>query len=677
MLRLEDSLDALKGIGQKRLAYFEKLKIFTIEDLLFYAPRDYLDYSQITSIDNLKPGKVTIKASLSQTPKSWRKGRRQMVSAIFEDDSGSVKAIWFNQPYRTKQLELGRVYMISGEYDFKAGSYGLTQPSVERVESERLSTGVVVARYPQTKGLTSRMILSAQKEALEKLSPNIDIYPPQFIKDNHLQKLAKSLHDLHFPKSEKEATSARCRLSFDEVFSLQLAAANSRQKLADEVAPTISFNEPLAKKFVSDLPFRLTDAQRLAAWEILKDISRAQPMNRMLEGKVGSGKTVVAALATLMTASSGHMGIMLAPTTILAEQHFKTLKKLVSGYGLKIALLTRHTPQKEQTKVADAIKKGKVDCLVGTHSLLSEQLEYKNIGLVIIDEQHRFGVKQRTRLRDKSSKELPHVLTMTATPIPRSLALTLYGELDISIIKQLPGGRQPINTEILAWTARSHAYTSLVNSLRTGGQAYIIAPRIEDTDSDMASVRALEKELTRSYLKDVNYAVLHGRLKPELKEKIMQDFFIGKIKVVISTSVIEVGVDNPNAVVMIVESAERFGLAQLHQLRGRVGRGNKAASCFLIASKDNEPSRRLHAMAQTNDGFKLSELDLKIRGAGALYGTRQHGPLDINIADITDKQLLAQVASAVDNFIEKGYDASNYPILYKRLLRASKVTFLN
>jgi len=672
---LESSITVLAGIGPTKARQFEKLAIKKIEDLIFYAPREYVDYSEVTKTSQLKAGKVTIQGHIHSSPKGWYRGRRHMTEVIFEDDFGQVKVVWFNQPYRKRQLQTGREYVVSGELKFYGKGYSIVQPSVERVESERLSAGVVVARYPETKGLNSRSIRKAQKEALKRLE-KLKLYPDKFEEETGLIGLNQALTWLHFPKNDNESKTATTRLSFDELFALQLANRLTKDSLKKKKAYKVAFDKVIAKDFVDSLGFKLTDGQRQAAWEILNDIKLTSPMNRLLEGDVGSGKTVVAAMGMLMTAKAGLQSVLLAPTTILASQHFETLTNTLKQHGVAISLLTRHSKTAEIKQVKKMLELKKPFVLVGTHALLSEKINFENLGLVIIDEQHRFGVEDREKLQNQAG-QVPHILTMTATPIPRSLALTIYGELDISLLKELPKGRKKITTNVLSQAAKLVAYDSIKTEIKKGNQAYVVAPRIEDTGDDMANIVNLEKSLPNLVGKTVKYDIVHGTMKAEDKENVMEKFYKGSNDVLLGTTVIEVGVDNPNATVMVIEGAERFGLAQLHQLRGRIGRSDKASTCFLVTSQGFEPTRRLNAMKQTTDGFKLAQLDLKIRGPGALYGTRQHGPLDLNIADIEDVEMLKRTAKAVDRFIELGYDVSQCKLLNRRIQSMRKATFLN
>ncbi|MBI4033429.1 ATP-dependent DNA helicase RecG, partial [Candidatus Saccharibacteria bacterium] len=588
--------------------------------------------------------------------------------------------VWFNQTYRAGGIKGNQPYYIAGEYALRRNRFSITNPSVELVSDFPVNTARIIPIYRETKGLKSFTIRKLIRQALTDIGEPAEHLPKWLIDEHKMMPFGTAVMEMHFPGSSKELEKAKRRLGFEEVFELTLAALLNKYELYRNKALAISFNERLARDFVAKLPFKLTDAQRKAVWQIYQDMAKSQPMNRLLEGDVGSGKTVVAAMAALMALKQGFQATMMAPTEILARQHADNLYQLLASvnYQSHVGLLIGGLKPKQKTEARKRIANGEIGFMVGTHALIAEQVDMHNLGLVIVDEQHRFGVEQRKELQKKTSGKMPHVLHMTATPIPRSLSLTLYGELDISILDEMPPGRQPIITKIWSPNSRKQLYETVDRELARGRQMFIVCPLI--ADSETSAGLSVEEVFTRTSKKDFKnrrVGLLHGRLKSAEKDTVMQKFLNHEYDVLVSTTVIEVGVDIPNATIMIVEGAERFGLAQIHQLRGRVGRSEHQSYCYLIPSDSQAPGQRLQALETMNDGFKLAELDLNMRGPGAIYGTMQHGALDLRVANLTDVKLIAAARKAAQKFIEKGEPIKKYPHLAGRVATLRAVTSLN
>jgi ATP-dependent DNA helicase RecG len=586
--------------------------------------------------------------------------------------------IWFNQPYRAAALKSGRSYFISGNYELSRQRFAIMNPAVEMVSDLPVNTARILAVYRETKGLTSREIRRAVKEALELVPDMPENLPPEVVRQRKLMSHARAITELHMPYSKRRLELARRRLGFEEVFRLSLASLLNKQENSSEHALAIPFDEQLAKDFVGHLKFQLTDSQRKAIWQIYLDLQKDQPMNRLVEGDVGSGKTVVAAMAALMPLAQKWQVALMAPTELLARQHGETIHALLKPLGKadSAVLLVGSMTAAQKARARQAIAKGKAGFVIGTHAIIQEQVDMHKLALVIIDEQHRFGVEQRKALMAKAG-HMPHVLSLTATPIPRSLALTLYGELDISKLPEKPAGRLPIKTEIIAPNARARLYKKIDAELEAGRQMFVICPMISESEALKArSAEQVYEQLSRHDFKHRRVGLLHGRLKPQEKQAIMQAFVSGELDILVSTTVIEVGVDVPNASIMLVESAERFGLAQLHQLRGRVGRSQDQGYCYLLTD-ENTPTRRLRALESSQDGFRLAELDLELRGPGAIYGLSQHGALDLRIAQLDDTELITAARKSAQAFVDNKMDLLQYKQLAEEVTRLRAVTNLN
>lgn len=674
---LQASITSIKGVGPETTKKFEKLGVFTVYDLLTFWPRRYDDYSEVLPILKIEPGAVTVKGTVeSIKTKRVRRGMH-ITEAVIRDESSAVRVVWFNQPYREKYFKPGAEYYFSGLYDYSFNRYVLQSPSVEEVKDFNKNTARIVPIYAQTKGLDSKEIRRALAEVTALFKQLPETLPEEIIESNDLINYSEAAQQLHWPESQKALETAKLRIGLEEVFSYILAGQMNKKQIESEIALKIEFDETLAKSYTKLLPFELTPDQKKAAWEMLQDINSETPMNRLLEGDVGSGKTVVAAFGAYMAAKQGIQSAVMAPTELLARQHAQTLADLLEPAGITIALLTSAVKGKAKEEVKKQLENGSIDLAIGTHALLQESVSFHRLGLIVIDEQHRFGVKQRQKLVDKAHK-IPHILSMTATPIPRSLALTVYGELDISIIASKPNNRLPIETVIWSPNSRAQLYQIIDDEIKLGRQVFVVCPLIEDSENSEA--KSVKKEVER--LKSVEFkhrrmGTLHGKMKDEEKAEVMSRFASGEIDVLVSTTVIEVGIDIPNATVMLIEGAEQFGLAQLHQLRGRVGRGEHQGYCYLIPGSSQKPSKRLRAMETTTDGFKLAEMDLEIRGPGAIYGARQHGQLDLKIANITDMNLIKKAKASAIMFISSGKKLSDYPQLEKQVQKSLSLTYLN
>lgn len=641
-LGLDSPVTAISGIGPRQAKRLERLGIETIRDMLYFFPRRHDDYTKLKPIGQLEYGEqVTIIGTIRSTRVKRTRGGGVIVNTIVADGSGSIQATWFNQPYLADLLKRGRQIVLSGKVDEYLGRPVMPSPTWEPLETELVHTGRLVPVYPLTQGIHARWLRRLMKRTVEYWSKRLPDYLPAQLRERlGLVSLEQAVLQMHFPDDAQSLAEARRRLSFDEFFLLQLGVLQQRQEWRGQPGIPIPANDSHLKQFLAALPYELTGAQRRALDEILTDMAGERPMSRLLQGDVGSGKTVVAAAAMFLVAAAGYQAAMMAPTEILAEQHFKSLEQMLSNHGVRVALLTGSTPQSERQAILDGLASGRVQVLVGTHAIIQRGVQFKELALAVVDEQHRFGVRQRGALRGKGYN--PHMLVMSATPIPRTLALTVYGDLDLSIIDEMPPGRQPIQTRWFAPAERERAYVFLRSQVRQGRQAYIICPLVEGSDKIEARSAVEEyKRLRESVFPDLRLGLLHGRLKSAEKEKVMRRFADHEIDILVSTSVVEVGIDVPNATVMLIEGANRFGLSQLHQFRGRVGRGEHPSYCILIADAVSDlAEERLRAIEETHDGFKLAEKDLEMRGPGDFFGTRQSGLPRLKLASLGDTPLL-------------------------------------
>lgn len=677
-MKLSDPITSLKGVGEAAGKKFAVLGISTLEDLALNVPRRYEDYSVVTPINRLRPGAVSVLAHIKSASGRYVRRGMHVTEAIASDDTGSVRLVWFNQPYREAALKRDADYYISGEYEFKNGRLSIMNPSLELVSDMPVNVARIVPVYRETKGFTSRQIRASMAQIRNLLAGLPETLPPDTVKDQKLLSRSQALTKLHFPESADDIKQARARFGFEEIFGLSLAGLLNKKENAGEASVHIPFKQDLAKSFVSHLPFTLTPEQKKVIWQIYQDMELGTPMNRLIEGDVGSGKTVVATMAAIMAIEQGFQVALMAPTEILARQHADTVYTLLEPLGLSqhVGLLIGSLSPKQKKRAQEDIAAGRVRFIIGTHALIQDKVDMHNLGLVIVDEQHRFGVEQRKTLQKKAGK-MPHILHLTATPIPRSLALTLYGELDVSIIKAKPAGRQPIETEICSPNSRATLYAKIEKELATGRQMFVVCPLI--SDSDLLPARSAEEafaDMSKNF-KNRRVVLLHGKMKGQEKADIMQDFLEHKTDILVSTTVIEVGVDVPNASIMLIESAERFGLAQIHQLRGRVGRGGHRGYCYLMLSDSRPASRRLRALESSNNGFELAELDLQLRGPGALYGLAQHGALDLRVANLTDVPLISRAREAAESFMKSGQNLVKYKELAARIQTLRTITNVN
>ena len=680
-MKLATPLEQIKGVGPKTAQVLVAAGLTTVSDALNFLPRAYDDYSTAVNIADLQPGKVTVKARCeSVSTRIVRRGLR-ITTAVLADKSGKVKAVWFNQPYRETQLKSDAEFIFSGQFGMQYNRYQINNPSVELAKeiaktAAENNSGIQPV-YKSIKNLRPKTVQDLMKNIRPIMDFLPETLPENIIQRQKLVSRSEAVKFLHAPKTHEEISRGRERLAFEELFEMILAAQLNKQEQTKLAGWKIPFNKSVVKGFVDQLPFSLTNAQRRAAWQILQDLESDHPMNRLLQGDVGSGKTVVAGLVAAEVAKAGFQTAIMAPTEILAQQHAKTLDKLLSPFGVSVALLTGHVKGAARHQLLDNLASGNIDVVVGTHALIQEKVAYHKLGFAVIDEQHRFGVKQRQALLEKSDF-MPHLLSMTATPIPRSLALTLYGELDISILDELPSGRQPIQTKIWSPASAPKLYESIENELAKGRQAYVICPLIDDNpDNDKKSVEAEYNKLSKTIFSHRRVGLLHGKLPAEEKAEVMQKFADGELDMLVSTTVVEVGVNVPNATVMLIENADNFGLSQLHQLRGRVGRGKHQSFCHLMMSGHDKPSQRLREIEKSQDGFYLAEVDLKLRGPGEIYGKMQHGDLNLKIASLADTALIARAQVEAERFVKEGQDLLQYNHLAHAVSRYQRLTVLN
>ena len=660
-------IEEVKGIGPKTAEILHKAGIFTLRDLVYHLPRDYEDFQQAQDIASLKPGKVTVKAKVESITTRRMRRNLALTEATLRDKTGAIKVIWFNQPYRAKQFDQDKEYYFSGTMALSYGHYQISNPSATLASDyDKALTAKIQPVYPARGSVKSQDF----KKFMKTIENNIALIPDMI---PNFAGRAEALFDVHFPETLEQARSGREYLATEELFSLLLAARLNREENQKLHTEPIKGDMEAFKAFISTLPFKLTNAQRRATWEIIQDMAEDIPMNRLLQGDVGSGKTMVAALSAFMAANAGFQTALMAPTEVLATQHAESLAKLF-GDKLSVALLTGSTKHKDELK--KHIKNGDVDLVIGTHALITDDTEFSKLGLAIIDEQHRFGVMQRQKLLSKAHT-MPHLLSMTATPIPRSLQLTIFGDLAVSILDELPAGRQPITTKIVSPNSTKQMWGAIEKELEAKHQAYYICKKIDDKGaSELSSVKKEVQKIAHRF-ENYNVAYLHGKMKPAEKDEIMTLFANGEIDILVSTTVVEVGVNVPNATVMVIADADQYGLSQLHQLRGRVGRGSDASYCYLINSNSDAPTRRLREIERSQDGFYLAEVDLKLRGPGELYGSLQHGALDLRIATITDTKLVHKADMLVKDFRKKNYDMVEYKELSDSVRKYQRLTTLN
>ncbi len=665
---LETPIKAIPGVGTRHAHTLGRLGLATLRDLLYYFPRRYDDYTQLKPINRLWYGEVVtvIGTVQSVATRQTRDGRMQVVEAVIHDGTGALRATWFNQPWIAKRLHSGAQISISGKVDQYLGRLVINNPEWEPLEQNLLSTNRIVPVYPLTAQITQRWMRRLMNEVVTQWAPRVlDPLPEAVRRSAGLVDLATALLQIHFPDSTERLRAARHRLAFDEIFLLQLGMLRQKRAWKERLARAFSVSDEWLAAQIERLPFPLTNAQLRAIQDVRNDLASGKPMNRLLQGDVGSGKTVIAAMAVAIVASQGAQAALMAPTSILAEQHEKNLRALLCREAddnaplrsEQIRLMIGATPESVKREIRAGLASGEIKLVIGTHALIEEPVGFADLELTIVDEQHRFGVEQRAALRSKGTN--PHLLVMTATPIPRSLALTIYGDLDLTVMDEMPPGRQPVNTYVLTPLERERAYRLIRSQVEAGRQAFIIYPLVEESEkSDGKSAVEEHARLQNEVFPNLKLGLLHGRMRPEEKDEVMAAFRAGSIHILVSTSVVEVGVDIPNATVMLIEGANRFGLAQLHQFRGRVGRGGERSYCLLIPdTSDAVENERLQVMAQTNDGFILAEKDLEQRGPGEFLGTRQSGySSQIQFANLMDVRLIEKARRHAQSLFEEDPD---------------------
>ncbi len=670
---LNDPITKIKGIGEKRAKLFGVMDIFTIEDLLCHFPRDYDDRSDVRKITDLVENEEnTFFAFVSSTPETVYFKNLSITKAKLSDETGSVTAVWYNQPFMKNAIRLNEEYIFTGLYKKSKSRKEISSPEFEKASSEELlGGGRIVPIYPITAGLSQKIMRVAIKTALSELKAQlIDFIPADIRKKYKLCDRNFAVYNIHFPENNENFFMARERLVFEELFLLQTALLTLKGKNLGEKTNKIFKTENILNEASKALGFDFTNAQKRVVSDIANDVESGKTMNRLIQGDVGSGKTAVAMCAALMALKSGFQAVLMAPTEVLATQHYESFKKFFDNFGFEVCILKGSLKKSEKNAVKERILNGQSSMIIGTHALIQEDVEFKNLGLIITDEQHRFGVKQRNSLSLKGYGA--HVMVMTATPIPRTLALILYGDLDISVIDELPPGRKSIETIAVNSSYHKRIYGFIKKEVSNGRQAYIVCPMVEESESiDAKAVETMCDELKDTEFKGINVSILHGKMKAAEKENIMNAFSKGDIKILISTTVIEVGINVPNATIMLIENAERFGLSQLHQLRGRVGRGSDKSYCILVTDSKNEVTQeRMRVMKKTNDGFEISETDLKLRGPGEFFGTKQHGLPQLKIANLYRDALTlskAQESAADITSNRLWYKEEKYSVLKKKI----------
>ena len=652
----DQSIETLKGIGEKTAKLFEKVGIRTIDDLLHYYPRGYDTYGEPKAIGELSEDETgTVEGFLKSGATGVHVNGLSIVQATISDMTGKLRLVWYHMPYLKNTLRPDSHFIFRGRVIRKKNGLTMEQPQMFKPEAYEELLSSMRPVYAQTKGLGNKMITSAVEQALAFRTLERDYLPAGLRIANELAEYNFAIEHIHFPSNEEELKFARKRLVYDEFFFFLLAVRHLKEKRQNVQSPFHMEKQDECRKLLADLPYRLTNAQLRTLEEVLRDLKSGSVMNRLIQGDVGSGKTIIAVLALLAACENGYQGALMVPTEVLARQHFESVTELFEKHGVdkKVILLTGSMTAKEKRIAYEKVASHEADIIIGTHALIQEKIVYDNLALVITDEQHRFGVAQREMFGNKG--QMPQVLVMSATPIPRTLAIILYGDLDISVIDELPANRLPIKNCVVDKSYRPRAYRFIENEVKNGRQAYVICPMVEESEMIDAENVLDYTKILRQNLPGIRVEYLHGKMKGKEKNKIMEEFAAGEIQVLVSTTVIEVGVNVPNATVMMIENAERFGLAQLHQLRGRVGRGDKQSYCIMVnASGNKEKNRRLDVLNKSNDGFYIASEDLKLRGPGDIFGIRQSGDLEFQLADIyTDAVTLKKVSEDVNRLLEQ------------------------
>lgn len=651
-----DSIMVVKGIGEKTAKLFSKKRIQTIDDLLKFYPKSYQEFKDPLPIEDvLLEEKVAVFGQICQKPIARNPSKINITVTKIRDHTGSIEVCWYHMPYLKNFFHLGDTYVFVGEVSKKYGKLVMEQPQYYKVEEYEKQKQTLVPVYSSTQGLSNKLIQKSVKQALESVAKTKEYLPEYLVDKYQLTDIFQATYMMHFPKNKEEVLMARKRLAFDEFFAFLasmewLKEQDIKRKNENPISDKVSLTPLLTK-----LPYELTNAQKNVLSDIRKDLQSEYVMNRLVQGDVGSGKTIIAICALFYMLESGYQGALMAPTEVLAKQHYMEMIELFKDLPYQVELLTGSTPAAQKKRCYENLKEGITSLVIGTHALLEDKVTFKNLGMVITDEQHRFGVKQREKLSLKGNA--PHTLIMSATPIPRTLAIILYGDLDISIVNELPKNRLPIKNCVVGTSYRNTAYDFIKKQILEGRQAYIICPMVEEGEnSELENVTSYQNKLEEYYQNEMKVGKLHGKMKPQEKELVMKDFAEGKIQILVSTTVIEVGINVPNATVMMIENAERFGLAQLHQLRGRVGRGSHQSYCIMMYKKDSkETKERLEVLNHSNDGFYIANEDLRLRGPGDFFGIRQSGEFDFKVGDIyNDQEMLRSAKESVNELKEKG-----------------------
>jgi ATP-dependent DNA helicase RecG len=644
----ESDISTIRGVGEKSAALFHKVGVFSLYDLIRYYPSSYIRYPAVTSVADLKPDiKAALKLEVLSEPGIFRFRGKSMLSFFAGDGTGKVKIVFFNAPYLKKSIKAGMKRVFYGPVRVQGSGYEISQPKMyDEKEYDELTQGLKPV-YPLTKGLTVNAVTKAVEKAFDALPDIEDPVPEEDRMRLELKGLRDSLYQMHFPEDEKRFIDARRRIVFDEFFSFISSVRRMKEEGSESVNDFPMVEVAEARRLIESLPYRLTGSQMSAYEDIIKDLDGTHAMNRLIEGDVGSGKTIVAVLAMLTAVKNGHQAALMAPTEVLAYQHMRKISAMLESFGVTCVLLTGALSEKQKREARKSIADGEADIVIGTHALITELVSYKDLALVVTDEQHRFGVGQRRTLSEKAGNRCPHVLVMSATPIPRTLAIILYGDLDISVMKERPTDRIPVKNAVVDTDYRKKAYNFIRKEVKAGHQAYVICPLVEPGESDTGenTIEYAEK-LQGIWGNEVRVGILHGRMKNAEKNRVMSLFVAGETDVLVSTTVVEVGVDVPNATVMMIENAEHYGLSQLHQLRGRIGRGKEQSYCiFVDTSEGKRSSERLSILKKTNDGFEIASEDLKLRGPGDIFGLRQSGDMGFRVGDIYTDAPILELAS--------------------------------
>lgn len=657
-MKISDKVTVVKGIGKRMEEKLQRLGINTVEDLISFYPRKYQDWTRITPMDALEVDKeVVVYGKIIDIRETKLRYRLSLITIVISDGQGAINLNYFNQPWKKQSFEKSQWVLAYGKVEYQYTKYQISNAEVEMVSPREIkSFQKLVPVYPLTEGIRLVQMQKFIVNALENVSGLVENLPEQVLIKYHLMGRKQAIKFMHFPKDWGLYRQARYRLAFEELFFMQVGIWLLRKKRESYgIGIKCEPSKELVRKIIRSLPFTLTQDQKKAFMDIENDMEALVPMHRLIQGDVGSGKTIVAALALAKIVENGYQGALMAPTEILAQQHFQTFSFLFKNSGIQIELLTGQTKAAEKKKILENVVNGDTDILLGTHALLQEQVVFSNLGLVVTDEQHRFGVKQRQRLETKGVS--PHILVMTATPIPRTMALSVYGDLDVSSIRELPKGRESVSTYAIANDMLQRVYNFMKKEMQVGHQVYIVCPLVEESEkADLAAAVSVYEELKSHQFSSFRLGLVHGRMKSQDKECIMQDFVNGKIQLLVATSVIEVGINVPNATIMFVYGAERFGLSQLHQLRGRVGRGHSKSYCILYTNNNNDIVQfRMKLMTSIQDGFTLAEKDLLLRGSGEFFGTRQHGIPDFKVANVVkDLPILEKAREAARYSVEAG-----------------------